>query len=180
MFAPVLFLPLLSFLLSGNLRLGKFQKLKLFLHRTVSGQIQGMAKHCKSDGRKLPWNTNPSTQSIPTDNFHSTAGAEAPSPHSMKAQLEALQRDPIEFDRPQYPSYAILAERIRSYSDWPAEMTQTPRDMALAGFFYPGYGDYTRILFAEGGLRDWEAEDDPWVSYRVGGTECEKKRKDEG
>lgn len=120
-----------------------------------------------------PRNTGTPTPQVPTDNLHSTAAAEAPSPHSKEAQLEALKRDPmgINFDRPKYPSYAILAVRISSYTDWPAAMTQTPRDMALAGFFYAGYGDYTRCFFCGGGLRNWEAGDDPWVSDRfVRGT----------
>lgn len=113
-------------------------------------------------------NTSTPTPQVPTDNLHSTAAAEAPSPHSKEAQLEALKRDPmgINFDRPKYPSYAILAVRISSYTDWPTAMTQTPRGMALAGFFYAGYGDYTRCFFCGGGLRNWEAGDDPWVSDR--------------
>lgn len=96
----------------------------------------------------------------------STGQAAALLEDTKRAQLEALKRDPmgINFDRPKYPSYAILSERIKSFSDWPASMTQTPRDMALAGFFYAGYGDYTRCFFCGGGLRNWEAGDDPCVS----------------
>lgn len=65
-----------------------------------------------------------------------------------------------------HPSYAILAVRFSSYTDWPTALTQTPRDLAQAGFFYVGNGDYTRCFFCGGGLRNWEAHEDPWVSDR--------------
>lgn len=79
---------------------------------------------------------------------------------------EALNREPsgINVDRPRYPTYADLAVRISSYTDWPADMTQTPHDLALAGLFYVGYDDYTRCFFCGGGLSNWEPSDDPWVS----------------
>jgi hypothetical protein len=34
--------------------------------------------------------------------------------------------------------------------------------MAMAGFLFAGYQDYTRCFFCGGGLRNWEAGDDPW------------------
>lgn len=80
-----------------------------------------------------------------------------------------MNREPsgINVDRPRFPSYAILAVRISSYTNWPAAMTQTPRDLALAGFFYVGNVDYTRCFCCGGGLSNWEASDDPWVSDRI-------------
>lgn len=103
-----------------------------------------------------------STQKGPFSNN----SAETYSTHDKAAQLEAPKSDPmgIKFDRPKYPSYSFHGIRISSYSDWPATMTQTPVEMALAGFFYAGYGDYTRCFCCGGGLRNWEAGDDPWVS----------------
>lgn len=103
-----------------------------------------------------------STQKAPFSNN----SAETYSTHDKAAQLEAPKSDPmgIKFDRPKYPSYSFHGVRISSYSDWPATMTQTPVEMALAGFFYAGYGDYTRCFCCGGGLRNWEAGGDPWVS----------------
>ncbi|KAK3097746.1 hypothetical protein FSP39_012736 [Pinctada imbricata] len=37
--------------------------------------------------------------------------------------------------------------------------------MAIAGFYYAGYGDYVRCFFCGGGLRNWEPGDDPWVEH---------------
>lgn len=65
---------------------------------------------------------------------------------------------------PSYPMYESLSERLRSFSNWPNHMTQTPHEMASAGFFYKGYGDFTQCFFCGGGLKEWEAGDDPLVS----------------
>lgn len=72
----------------------------------------------------------------------------------------------LNYDRPKYQSYAILAARINSFTNRPTAMTQTPQNMALAGFFYTGYKDCTRCFFCGGGLRNWEEGDNPWVSDR--------------
>lgn len=44
-------------------------------------------------------------------------------------------------------------------------LTQTPRELSIAGFFYVGYGDYVRCFFCGGGLRNWEPGDDAWVEH---------------
>uniref|UniRef100_A0A8W8JKX1 RING-type domain-containing protein n=1 Tax=Magallana gigas TaxID=29159 RepID=A0A8W8JKX1_MAGGI len=62
---------------------------------------------------------------------------------------------------PSYPMFESLFDRLRSLSNWPSHKTQTPHEMASAGFFYKGYGDFTQCFFCGGVLKDWEAEDDP-------------------
>lgn len=66
---------------------------------------------------------------------------------------------------PSYPMYESLSERLRSFSNWPNHMTQTPHEMASAGFFYKGYGDFTQCFFCGGGLKEWEAGDDPLIEH---------------
>ncbi|XP_061193488.1 baculoviral IAP repeat-containing protein 3-like [Saccostrea echinata] len=85
-----------------------------------------------------------------------------PQPNHLKEALEPLG---IVVDRPKYPSYSVLATRISSFQQWPSHLTQTPRDLSLAGFFYAGYGDYVRCFFCGGGLRNWEPGDDAWVEH---------------
>ena len=58
-------------------------------------------------------------------------------------QRRPPQRDQAEelgivLDRPKYPSYAQLNVRVSTFSGWPGYLDQSPRDMALAGFFYAG------------------------------------------
>ncbi|XP_061171199.1 uncharacterized protein LOC133180743 isoform X2 [Saccostrea echinata] len=131
----------------------------------------------------LPFENGLNGNSSERPSFIQRPVAEATSSErTRETQLEALMRDPmgINFDRPKYPSYAILAVRISSFTDWPAAMTQTPRDMALAGFFFAGYGDYTRCFFCGGGLRNWEAGDDPWVEHARWFSKCAFVRQNRG
>ncbi|KAJ8321581.1 hypothetical protein KUTeg_000872 [Tegillarca granosa] len=79
--------------------------------------------------------------------------------------VERLDPLGINFQKPKYPSYAVLATRIRTYENWPENLTQKPKEMALAGFLYIGELDYCRCFFCGGGLRHWEAGDDPWVEH---------------
>nr|XP_034335617.1 putative inhibitor of apoptosis [Crassostrea gigas]XP_034335618.1 putative inhibitor of apoptosis [Crassostrea gigas]XP_034335619.1 putative inhibitor of apoptosis [Crassostrea gigas] len=86
----------------------------------------------------------------------------------------------INFDRPKYPSYSLLTVRVSSFADWPSTLIQTPRDLAVAGFLYAGYGDYTRCFFCGGGLRNWEAGDDPWTEHARWFPKCAFVRQNKG
>lgn len=41
-------------------------------------------------------------------------------------------------DKPKYPKYAIRTTRLTSFTNWPSYLTQTPENLAIAGFFYTG------------------------------------------
>lgn len=51
-------------------------------------------------------------------------------------------------------------------------LRQTPRDMGMAGFLYAGYNDYTRCFCCGGGLRNWEARDNPCIEHARGFPQC--------
>ena len=40
--------------------------------------------------------------------------------------------------RAQYPNYALCAARLSTFRGWPEDKSQTPEEMAEAGFFYTG------------------------------------------
>ncbi|XP_061192152.1 putative inhibitor of apoptosis [Saccostrea echinata] len=94
--------------------------------------------------------------------------------------LRSLDPLGINFDRPKYPAYAVVATRVSSFNDWPSSITQTPRDLALAGFLYVGYGDYTRCFFCGGGLCNWEPGDDPWIEHARWFPKCAFLRQNKG
>ena len=98
----------------------------------------------------------------------------------INAFLRNLDPLGINFDRPKYPAYAVLATRVSSYKGWPASLTQQPRDLGTAGFFYVGYGDYTRCFFCGGGLRNWEPGDDPWTEHARWFPKCAFVRQNKG
>lgn len=86
----------------------------------------------------------------------------------------------VNIETPRYPNYAPLQVRISSYQGWPSYLDQTPRLMAMAGFLYAGYSDYTRCFFCGGGLRNWEAGDDPWVEHARWFPECAFLKQNKG
>ncbi|CAG2209874.1 BIRC2_3 [Mytilus edulis] len=86
----------------------------------------------------------------------------------------------ITLERPKYPAYAQLSVRVSTFQGWPGYLDQAPRDMALAGFFYAGYNDYCRCFFCGGGLRNWDAGDDPWVEHARWFSKCPFVRQNRG
>jgi hypothetical protein len=52
--------------------------------------------------------------------------------------------------------------------------------MAKAGFLFAGYQDYTRCFFCGGGLRNWEAGDDPWVEHARWFPQCAFVKQNKG
>ncbi|VDI24713.1 baculoviral IAP repeat-containing protein 7/8, partial [Mytilus galloprovincialis] len=83
-------------------------------------------------------------------------------------------------EKPRYQNYAALQVRISSFQGWPSYLDQTPREMAIAGFLFAGYHDYTRCFFCGGGLRNWEAGDDPWVEHARWFPKCTYLRQNKG
>lgn len=71
----------------------------------------------------------------------------------------------ITTDRPKHAQFAIEAQRVASFHNWPAYKHQTPQQLAEAGFFYAGFSDNVKCFYCNGGLRNWEKGDDPWHEH---------------
>ncbi|OWF41341.1 uncharacterized protein LOC110462612 [Mizuhopecten yessoensis] len=82
--------------------------------------------------------------------------------------------------KPRYPNYAVLTVRSSTFNGFPNHLDQTPVQMARAGFFYAGYGDYVRCFFCGGGLRNWEPGDDPWVEHARWFPRCAYVKQNKG
>jgi len=74
--------------------------------------------------------------------------------------------------RPCNPQFAIEASRLESYRKWPSNLAQTPDQLSSAGFFYVGYADNVKCFFCDGGLCNWEAEDEPWTEHARWFPDC--------
>ena len=44
--------------------------------------------------------------------------------------------------------------------------------MAEAGFYYIGLSDQTKCFYCDGGLRNWQPEDDPWTEHARWFSKC--------
>ena len=75
--------------------------------------------------------------------------------------------------RPCNPQLTIEATRFDSFRNkWPTNLTQKPEQLAAAGYFYIGYADNVKCFFCDGGLCNWEDNDDPWTEHARWFPEC--------
>ena len=44
--------------------------------------------------------------------------------------------------------------------------------MAEAGFYYNGFSDQTKCFYCDGGLRNWQSEDNPWTEHARWFSKC--------
>ena len=73
---------------------------------------------------------------------------------------------------PRYPTYATVESRLKSFNQWAPHLKQTPAMMAAAGFFYLGASDHVKCFHCDGGLRNWEPQDDPWLEHARWFPQC--------
>ncbi|KAK3585155.1 hypothetical protein CHS0354_034287 [Potamilus streckersoni] len=76
-------------------------------------------------------------------------------------------------DRAKHPHYAILSNRLASFTGWLGLTNPQPRDLASAGFYYVGMGDSVQCFFCGGGLRSWQNGDDPYVEHARWYPDCD-------
>lgn len=113
----------------------------------------------------------------------SSSGSLSSPPSSLTSESSMLSNGPIaqqlaapalpQQKRPEYPNYAIEAKRLESYEDWPKFMKQKPKELSDAGYFYTGKSDRVKCFSCGGGLKDWEAEDEPWEQHAMWYNNCE-------
>uniref|UniRef100_T1JFM1 RING-type domain-containing protein n=1 Tax=Strigamia maritima TaxID=126957 RepID=T1JFM1_STRMM len=70
-----------------------------------------------------------------------------------------------EHTAPRHPNYATYENRLKTYQTWPTAIPMMPKALAEAGFYYAGVSDHVRCFCCDGGLRNWEVNDDPWVEH---------------
>ena len=66
---------------------------------------------------------------------------------------------------PVHTQFASEAVRLSSFQDWPPGLRQKKEVMASAGLFYIGRSDHVKCFYCDGGLKEWQEEDDPWVEH---------------
>jgi len=73
---------------------------------------------------------------------------------------------------PLHPQYATLEARLRTFREWPPALRQQPKELADAGFYYIGLSDQVKCFYCDGGLRNWQPEDVPWVEHARWFSRC--------
>merc|ERR1719242_2812867 len=73
---------------------------------------------------------------------------------------------------PLHPQHATLEARLRTFREWPPALRQQPAELADAGFYYIGCSDQDKCFYCDGGLRNWQPEDAPWVEHARWFSKC--------
>ena len=73
---------------------------------------------------------------------------------------------------PLHPQYAALEARLRTFREWPPALRQQPKQLAEAEFYYIGLSDQVKCFYCDGGLRNWQSEDEPWVEHARWFSRC--------
>jgi hypothetical protein len=73
--------------------------------------------------------------------------------------------DSVISEKAYHPAYTSYQARLETYKEWPATLSQQPNDLAKAGFYYFGIKDMVKCFFCNGGLKNWDHNDDPYQDH---------------
>lgn len=110
---------------------------------------------------------------------HQNKSADCPFVQDEVDSLSRYQSNVI-FDRPKHPQFALLNDRLKTYINWPADKKQTPQVLAEAGFYHTGETDTVICYCCDGGLCNWDEEDDPWIEHTRWYPRCTYVRQRKG
>ncbi|XP_078579904.1 baculoviral IAP repeat-containing protein 7-like [Branchiostoma floridae x Branchiostoma japonicum] len=80
---------------------------------------------------------------------------------------------PVGTEWPKQPDFADEQSRLSTFHNWPRYSPMSPLRLVRAGFLYTYVADHVRCYWCDGGLKDWQQDDDPWEEHaRWYGSEC--------
>lgn len=79
----------------------------------------------------------------------------------------------IQRKSPVHTDKITLESRMKTFEDWPVQISQTPKELAEAGFFYTGRGDKVLCFHCGLGLHSWMRNDDVWNMHAKFNAKCE-------
>ncbi|XP_052808885.1 E3 ubiquitin-protein ligase XIAP-like [Mya arenaria] len=82
-----------------------------------------------------------------------------------RRQLVSFQTQQVPDTTYRRPEYASYEARLATFNSWPEEASQRPHHLADAGLYFAGVEDHVRCFACDGGLRRWDAGDDPWIEH---------------
>ncbi|XP_052808893.1 baculoviral IAP repeat-containing protein 7-like [Mya arenaria] len=82
-----------------------------------------------------------------------------------RRQLESLHTQTAPDRTYRRPEYASYEARLATFDGWPEHVSQKPHQLADAGLYFTGVKDHVRCFACDGGLRQWDEGDDPWLEH---------------
>lgn len=74
---------------------------------------------------------------------------------------------------PSKPEMYRYEHRLKTFSTWPTQIVQNPKDMTLCGFFYTGYSDKVMCFSCGVTIDDWDSEEIPSDRHSDVAPACE-------
>ncbi|CAL4254816.1 unnamed protein product, partial [Meganyctiphanes norvegica] len=73
---------------------------------------------------------------------------------------------------PMFRNFITEDSRVASFCSWPDTISQKPKALAEAGFFYKNLSDHVMCFHCGGGLRNWRDAADPWTEHAKHYPQC--------
>ncbi|XP_055347694.1 baculoviral IAP repeat-containing protein 3-like [Paramacrobiotus metropolitanus] len=70
------------------------------------------------------------------------------------------------------PSMTNYRDRFATFAEWPESYSQTPKQMALAGFYYLGITDRVQCFCCGKKLEKWKPQEDAWTEHAKWNPTC--------
>ncbi|XP_062909862.1 baculoviral IAP repeat-containing protein 2 [Mobula hypostoma] len=93
---------------------------------------------------------------------------------------ESQRPNPHAAMHPRHPEMQSYDRRLQTFLRWPVRNFIQPEQLSRAGFYYVGQNDDVKCFYCDGGLRSWEAGDDPWVEHAKWFPRCEYLLQEKG
>lgn len=102
-------------------------------------------------------------------------GEGMPEPAGPSESVKATLLQQYKCEDPKSPHMKGYEDRLRSFiGRWPMEdVKATPEQIAKAGFFCIGDRDKAKCWYCNGGLQNWDYEDEPWTEHAKWFPGCE-------
>ncbi|XP_056014793.1 E3 ubiquitin-protein ligase XIAP-like isoform X2 [Ostrea edulis] len=83
---------------------------------------------------------------------------------------------PLMSVEPKHREYSTVSVRTSSFSGFPTASRKTPKEFAIGGFYYRGFGDRTTCFHCGISLQGWSTEDDVFVEHVRNNPLCQYMR----
>lgn len=100
-------------------------------------------------------------------------------PHSDLVYQEPVL-PPLGPEKPKHVEYTTVGIRASSFSGFPIGSRKTPKEFAIGGFYYRGFGDRTTCFQCGISLQNWSADDDVFVEHARHNPLCQYIRQLKG
>ena len=87
---------------------------------------------------------------------------------------------PLILEKPKHVEYTTVGVRVSSFSGFPVGTGKTPKEFAVGGFYYRGFGDRTACFQCGINLQGWSSEDDVFVEHARHNPLCQYVRQLKG